>query len=189
MGKAHTIAIVLFVASLLLLACTAAPQAPVPAPIPTPAPTSLPTPTPEPAPKPATPNLERQQGEEYYIDGERYILPTFEELERERDGLARNYPKTVNGVSEHGPWAHHLINNSLPELRDLGVNTIPVKLSHNYDHRTNELVLKSVRFDNQRSFVGEKVEREYIDRVVKAKKPVLPSTYDLNTLVRMPGLR
>ena len=48
MGKAHTIAIVLFTASLLLLACTAAPQVPVPAPIPTPVPTptpSLPTPT------------------------------------------------------------------------------------------------------------------------------------------------
>ena len=40
MGKAHTITVVLFAASLLLLACTAAPQAPVSAPIPTPTPAS-----------------------------------------------------------------------------------------------------------------------------------------------------
>ncbi len=124
----------------------------------------------EPTPKPTTSAPERQQGEEYYIDGERYILPTFEELERERDGLTRNYPKTVNSVYESGSHGHRLIRSSLPELRDLGVNTIYVQLSYDYDRSTNELVLGSVRPDNQRPFVGEKREREYIDRVVKAKK-------------------
>ncbi len=50
MGKAHTVIVLLLAASLLLLACTAVPPAPVPPPIPAPASTPLPTPTPDSTP-------------------------------------------------------------------------------------------------------------------------------------------
>ncbi len=124
---------------------------------------------PEPTPKPTIPAPERQQEEEYYIDGEKYILPTFEELERERDGLTRSYPKTVNAVWEPAPpYGHRLINDSLPELRDLGVNTIHVPPVHYYED--DNFVLTSARLDNHDALTGEKAEREFIDRVVKAKK-------------------
>ncbi|MBC8274075.1 MAG: hypothetical protein H8E40_03810 [Chloroflexi bacterium] len=93
-----------------------------------------------------------------------YAAPSAEELERERAGLARNYPKTVKGVWE--PAIHHghqLIRDELPELKELGVNTIHVLLSHEFVD--DELELRSVP-----PLSGEKAEREYIDRIVKAKK-------------------
>jgi hypothetical protein len=126
-----------------------------------------------PAQTPTTPISEHQQGEEYYItyragESERYILPTLEELEGERDGLARNYPQTVKGVWEPASdFANRLIRKRLPELLDLGVNTFHV-LPH-YFYIDDELTLQSVRI-GRTSLTGEKAEREYIDQVVKAKK-------------------
>jgi len=142
---------------------------PAPTPIPPPIPAPAPTPTPEPTPKPATPAPERQQREEYYISGERYILPTFEDLEREKYGLARNYPRTVKGVHEPAPnYANRLIRKRLPELRDSGVNTFQV-LPH-YFYVNDELVLRSIHLGRGVHLMGEKAEREYIDQIVKAKK-------------------
>ena len=126
---------------------------------------------PEPTPTSSPPG---QQKEEYYIryrtsGPERYILPTFEELESDRDVLNRNYPRTVKGVWEPATsMGHYLIINSLPELKELGVNTIHVLPS--YDYVNNELVLISVRLGPQGYLMGEKAEREYIDRIVKVKK-------------------
>ncbi len=130
----------------------------------TPTSSSPSTPLTEPTPTPAP---EQQQEEEYYIGGERYILPTFEDLERERDSLARNYPQTIKGVWEPAAvWGHHLIANSLSELRDLGVNTFHVLPFYNYAGSVLELVQAGPGLH----LTGEKAEREYIDRVVKAKK-------------------
>jgi len=127
---------------------------------------------------PTTPTPEHQQEEVYYVlyptgESERYILPTFEELERERDGLARNYPQTVKGVWEPGSaFANRLIRKRLPELRDVGVNTFHV-LPH-YFYVNDELVLQSVLISAHQGklvfLTGEKAEREYIDQAVKAKK-------------------
>jgi len=150
------------------------PQTPAPAPTLPPEPTSSPTPT----PTPTVPTPEHQQEEVYYVlyrtgEPERYILPTFEELEREKDGLVRNYPRTVKGVHEPSPnYANRLIRKRLPELGDSGVNTFHV-LPH-YFYVNDELVLQSVLIsvhqDKLVSLTGEKAEREYIDQVVKAKK-------------------
>jgi len=93
-----------------------------------------------------------------------YAAPSAEELERERAGLARNYPKTVKGVWDPGlRHGRQLIRDELPELKELGVNTIHVLLSH--DFVDDELELRSAPLVS-----GEKAEREYIDRIVKAKK-------------------
>lgn len=162
--------LVISITALVLVAVLAGCSGPlVPQPEPVPA-----APAPEPTPKLTTLAPELQQGEEYYINGERYVLPTFEELERERDDLVRNYPKIVKGVWEPATAAgHHLIKNSLPELRDLGVNTIHVIPMNDYIN--GEHMLRSVRLGapglgSLGFLMGEKAERDFIDRVVKAKK-------------------
>ncbi len=133
---------------------------------------------PPPAPTPTVPTPEQKQEEVYYVlyrtgEPERYILPTFEELESERDGLVRNYPSTVKGVHEPSPdYANRLIRKRLPELEDSGINTFQV-LPH-YFYENDELVLRSVltsaRPGKPVNLMGEKAEREYIDQIVKAKK-------------------
>ncbi len=172
--------------ALLLLSCApTAEPAPTPAtPATTPTPAREPTPAATPVPTPAAPSpapvpesepepTPESQKEVYYIryrggESEEYILPTFEELTREGDSLARNYPQIVKGVWEpDASIGNRLIRKSLPELRDLGVNTFHVL--PNYDYINDELVLNSVRTGST-VLTGEKAEREYIDRVVKAKK-------------------
>ncbi len=114
---------------------------------------------------PTTPTPEHQQEEVYYLlvgtgEPEKYILPTFEELEREKGGLARSYPRTVKGVHEPSPdYANRLIRKWLAELGDSGVNTFQV-LPH-YFYENNEFVLRSV-VTSMGCLMGEKAERESI---------------------------
>ena len=189
-----SIVLSLFTAFVLLLwSCnsTAEPTPTTPTQEPTPASTRAQTPTTAPTPA-RVPELEpeltaeSQPEEVYYIryrgsEPEKYILPTFEELAREKDGIARNYPRTVKGVWEpDASIGNRLIRKRLPELKDLGVNTFHV-LPH-YDYINDELVLISVRIGST-SLTGEKAEREYIDRVVKAKNAgfavsIMPSYFD-----------
>ena len=138
------------------------------------------TPSSIPSSAPTTPTPEHQQEEVYYVlyrtgEPERYILPTFEELEREKDGLARNYPGTVKGVHESSPnYSNRLIRKRLPELGDVGVNTFCV-LPH-YFYENDEPVLRAVLTSTSMGpekpvhLMGEKAERAYIDEIVKAKK-------------------
>ena len=168
--------ILLSVALIGMVSCEAPAPTPTPsasAPPPTPIPAPTPLPTPKSAPTPTIPTSEHQQEEVYYLlvgtnEPEKYILPTFEELEREKGGLARNYPGTVKGVHEPSPdYANRLIRKWLPELEDSGLNTFQV-LPH-YFYENNEFVLRSV-VTSMDCLMGEKAERDYIDQVVKAKK-------------------
>lgn len=125
-----------------------------------------PTPTPKITPTPA-PTLAPSE-EAYTIEGESYVLPTLADLEKERTGLSRNYPKTIKSAFDPGPTiGHRLIAKSLPELKDLGINTFNV--IPYYEYVNGQLTLIAVK-PVSIGLTGEKAEREYIDRIVKAKK-------------------
>ena len=93
--------------------------------------------------------------------------PTLKELEKQIPNLKRSYPKTIKGLLDPaGVDFRRIIENEVPKVKDLGVNTLYVYADYKYDNGKMKL---STTSRGGPSF-AEDASNDYIWQIVQAKK-------------------